>query len=133
MPTIGGGDDFVWIGGPDEGLWLLVDGGLEIDDAFEDAAFEAPLGEDGEETLDGVEPTGRGGLAPTGGQVAVCPNKSSLLGAACAMSACPLIVLQKSKVAGPRIFRENTKRKAIADSYNLNRIAEVACEFNVRR
>jgi hypothetical protein len=63
MPTIGGGDDFVWIGGPDEGLWLLVvvgdeaiDGGLEIDDAFEDAALEAPLGEDGEETLDGVEP-----------------------------------------------------------------------------
>jgi hypothetical protein len=57
MPTIGGGDDFVWIGGPDEGLWLLVvvgdeaiDGGLEIDDAFEDAALEAPLGEDGEET-----------------------------------------------------------------------------------
>ena len=50
MPTIGGGDDFVWIGGPDEGLWLLVvvgdeaiDGGLEIDDAFEDAALEAPL------------------------------------------------------------------------------------------
>ena len=55
--TIGGGDDFVWIGGPDEGLWLLVvvgneafDGGPEIDDAFEDAALEAPLGEDGEET-----------------------------------------------------------------------------------
>ena len=40
MPTIGGGDDFVWIGGPDKELWLLVvvgdeaiDGGLEIDDA----------------------------------------------------------------------------------------------------
>jgi hypothetical protein len=33
----------------------------------------------------------------------------------------------------PRIFRENTKRKAITDSYNLNRFAEVACEFNVRR
>jgi hypothetical protein len=68
MPTIDGGDDFVWIGGPDEGLWLLVvvgdeaiDGGPEIDDAFEDAALEAPLGEDGEKTLDGVEPTGRGG------------------------------------------------------------------------
>jgi hypothetical protein len=68
MPTIGSGDDFVWIGGPDEGLWLLVvvgdeaiDGGLELDDAFEDAALEAPLGEDGEETLDGIEPTGRGG------------------------------------------------------------------------
>jgi hypothetical protein len=43
------------------------------------------------------------------------------------------ILLQKSKVAGPRIFRENTKRKAITDSYNLNRIAEVACEFSVRR
>ena len=60
MPTIGGGDDFVWIGAPDEGLWLLVvvgdeaiDGGLEIDEALEDAALEAPLGEDGEETLDG--------------------------------------------------------------------------------
>src|ERR1700692_584672 len=95
MPTIGGGDDFVWIGGPDEGIWLLVvvgdeaiDGGLEIDDAFEDAALEAPLGEDGEETLDGVEPTGRGGLAPTGGQAAAC-----LINRACsafAMSACPL-------------------------------------------
>jgi hypothetical protein len=34
-----------------------IDGGLEIDDPFEDAALEAPLGEDGEETLDGVEPT----------------------------------------------------------------------------
>ena len=43
------------------------------------------------------------------------------------------IVLQKSKVAGLRIFRENTKREAIADLYNLNRVTEVACEFNVRR
>jgi hypothetical protein len=48
-------------------------------------------------------------------------------------SAIHLIVLQKSKVAGLRIFRENTKREAIADSYNLNRVTEVACEFNVRR
>jgi hypothetical protein len=63
MPKIGSGNDFVWIGGPDEGLWSLVvvgdeaiDGsGLEIDDAFEDAALEAPRGEDG------VEPTGRDG------------------------------------------------------------------------
>ena len=37
------------------------------------------------------------------------------------------------KFAGPRIFRENTKRKPITDSYDLNRIVEVACEFNVRR
>src|SRR3984893_3339226 len=43
------------------------------------------------------------------------------------------ILLQKSKVADLRIFRENTKREAIADSYNLNRVTEVACEFNVRR
>jgi hypothetical protein len=44
-----------------------------------------------------------------------------------------LIVLQKSKVAGLRIFVKNPKREAIADSYNLNRVTEVACEFNVRR
>ena len=43
------------------------------------------------------------------------------------------IVLQKSKVAGSRIFRENTKQEAIADSYRRNRVVEVACEFNVRR
>jgi len=49
------------------------------------------------------------------------------------MPAIEVILLQNSKVAGPRIFRENTKREAIADSYNLNRIAEVAREFNVRR
>jgi hypothetical protein len=49
------------------------------------------------------------------------------------MSALPPIVLQKSKVVGLRIFRENTKREALADSYNLNRVTEVACEFIVRR
>src|ERR1700691_5584433 len=49
------------------------------------------------------------------------------------MSAFPPIVLQKSKVAGSRIFGENTKREAIADSHRRNRIVEVACEFNVRR
>jgi len=43
------------------------------------------------------------------------------------------IVLQKSKVAERRIFRENPKRGAIADSYSLSRITEVACEFSVRR
>jgi hypothetical protein len=43
------------------------------------------------------------------------------------------IVLQKSQVAGRRIFRENPKQEAIADSYSLTRITEVACEFNVRR
>ena len=68
VPTGSGGDDFVWIGGPDEGPGLLVvvgdeavDGGLEVDDALEDTALEAALGEDGEEALDGVEPAGRSG------------------------------------------------------------------------
>ena len=42
------------------------------------------------------------------------------------------ILLQKSKVAGLKIFRENTKQRAIADSYDLNRVTEVACEFCVR-
>jgi hypothetical protein len=49
------------------------------------------------------------------------------------MSAFGRIVLQKSKVEGLRIFRENTKREALADSYNLNRVTEVACEFIVWR
>ena len=41
-------------------------------------------------------------------------------------------MLQKSKVATPRIFRENKKRKMIADSYTLNRVAEIAGEFDAR-
>src|ERR1700730_17004699 len=49
------------------------------------------------------------------------------------MSALHLIVLQNSKVEGLRIFLENAKRETIADSYNLNRVSEVACEFTVRR
>ena len=44
-----------------------------------------------------------------------------------------LILLQKSEVAGRRIFRENTRRQAITDPYDLSRITEVACEFSVRR
>jgi hypothetical protein len=41
-----------------------------------------------------------------------------------------LIVLQKSKVAGLlKIFRENTMQRAIADSYDLNRVTDVPCEF----
>ena len=43
------------------------------------------------------------------------------------------IVLQKSKVAAPRIFRESKKRETITDSYTLNRVALVAGEFDVRR
>jgi hypothetical protein len=48
------------------------------------------------------------------------------------MSVYERILLQKSKVAGLKIFRENTKQRAVADSYDLNRVTEVACEFCVR-
>jgi hypothetical protein len=49
------------------------------------------------------------------------------------MSARDGIVLQKSKIAGRRIFRQKTKRAAIADSYSLSRVTEVAGEFIVTR
>ena len=42
------------------------------------------------------------------------------------------IVLQNSKVAAPRIFRENKKRETITDLYTLSRGAEIAGEFNAR-
>lgn len=47
----------------------------------------------------------------------------------------PLLADTVAKVQSCRSanFRENTEREAIADSYNLNRVTEVACEFNVRR
>jgi hypothetical protein len=50
-----------------------------------------------------------------------------------AVSAFGGILLQKSKVARRLTYREITKREAIADSYSLTHISEVACEFNVRR
>jgi hypothetical protein len=66
VPASDGGDDFIGICGPDEGFGIIVgfaeeavDGGLEIDDRAEHAAFEAALGL-GEEALDSVEPGGRG-------------------------------------------------------------------------
>ena len=65
-PSIDGGDDFVGICGPDEGLGLMiglrnesVDGGLELDEGAEDAALEAAPRELGEEALDSVEPGAR--------------------------------------------------------------------------
>ena len=42
-------------------------------------------------------------------------------------------MLQKSKIAGLQIYRKNTKQETIADSYNLSRVTEVACEFSVGR
>ena len=43
------------------------------------------------------------------------------------------IALQKSKIAGLRIFVKNSTREAIADSYSPNRVTEVPCKFNVQR
>ena len=43
------------------------------------------------------------------------------------------IVLQKSKVATARFFRENLKRKEVDDSHSLSRTTEVAHEFGARR
>ena len=67
MPASDGSDDFVGVCDPMEGLRLgivileeAVDGGLEVDNRTEDAAFEATLGQFGEEALDRIEPGGRG-------------------------------------------------------------------------
>src|SRR6516225_6128489 len=66
-PAPDGGDDPVGVGGPDERLGRIVglgeeavDGGLEVDDRLEHAAFEPSLGQLGEEALHGVEPGGGG-------------------------------------------------------------------------
>jgi hypothetical protein len=67
FPTTDLFDDGVGVGGPDEGLGVLigcgeepVDRSLEIDDASEDPVFETLPGQLGEEALDGIEPGGRG-------------------------------------------------------------------------
>ena len=66
VPAPDGGDDFVWICGPNEGLRPFVvlgqeavDGGLKVDEGMKDAAFEASVGEFCEEALDGIEPGAR--------------------------------------------------------------------------
>ena len=43
------------------------------------------------------------------------------------------ILLKKSKVARLRVFVKNPKQEVIADTYNFNRVTEVAYEFNVWR
>ena len=62
VPSSEGGDDFVGVCGPCEGLQFgvglgeeAVDGGLEVDDGAEDA-FQAAPGQPGEEALDRIEP-----------------------------------------------------------------------------
>lgn len=59
MPASDGRDDVVRIGTPDEWLRLLimltdeaVDGSLKVDERMEDAVFQAPPRQLGEEALD---------------------------------------------------------------------------------
>jgi len=66
MPTIGGGDDFVWIGGPDEGFWLRLWSATKrlmapwrSTTPWKTPRLRRYFVMEGEETLDGVEPTGR--------------------------------------------------------------------------
>ena len=63
MPASDGLDNFVGIGSPCEGFRFgvvfddeAIDSCLQVDDRQEDAAFQSPLCELGEEALDGVEP-----------------------------------------------------------------------------
>ena len=67
MPAPDGGDDFVWIRGPEEGFRVgillgdeAIDGGLKVDDGVEDATLQSSLCQLGKEAFDGIEPgTGR--------------------------------------------------------------------------
>jgi len=82
VPSIEGGDDFIWVCGPDEGLWFLVglgdeavDGGLEFDDRAKDASLKAAPGEFGEEALNGIEPgAGRRGEVEDDARMARQPS-----------------------------------------------------------
>lgn len=67
VPASDGGDDGVWVFGPMAGPRVGVglgeeafDGGLERDQGMKDAAFQASLGELGEEPLDRIQPGCRG-------------------------------------------------------------------------
>ena len=62
----------------------------------------------------------------------VAPGASRQFAASQQSVAVGLILLQKSKVATPRIFREDKRWETIADSYTLNRVAEIAGEFDAR-
>jgi len=63
VPTSDSADNFVGIGSPCEGFWFgivfddeAIDGCLQVDDRYEDAALQSPLRQFGEEALDCVEP-----------------------------------------------------------------------------
>ena len=82
VPSLDGADDFIRVGGPDEGLGIIVglvdeavDGGLEVGDGAEHATLETAPGKLGEKTLDGVQPGAGGGCEMEGpARMAVQPG-----------------------------------------------------------
>ena len=86
MPAGCGGDDLVWICLPAERLGVevvlgevAVDGGLEVDDAAEDAASEPALSQRSKEAFNGVEP-GRAGRREVEGHTRVTSEPGDDLG-----------------------------------------------------
>ena len=86
LPSLDGGENSVWIGGPDEGFGVgigfldeAVDGSLKVDNRAEDAALEAASGEFGEEALDRVQP-GRRGRGEVEGEARVSGQPGADLG-----------------------------------------------------
>ena len=64
-------------------LEVAVDGGLEVDDALEDAALQPSAGQFGKEALDGVEPGGGGWgevEGPSGVALQPSPDLGMLVG-----------------------------------------------------
>ena len=53
---IGGGGPLEWLGVGIVCVDVVADGLVELDDGAEDAAFEAPFGQGGEQALDGIDP-----------------------------------------------------------------------------
>jgi hypothetical protein len=67
IPSVDFIDDAIGVGGPDEGLGVVVvlgevaiDGSLEVDQRVKGAALQAPPGEGGEEGLDRIDPRAGG-------------------------------------------------------------------------
>jgi hypothetical protein len=87
-------DDGIGVSGPEERFGIVVglpheavDGGLEIGDAFEHAALEPTPRQLGEETLDRIEPGGRG-RGEMEMEALVSPQPGVNLGMACVWRNC---------------------------------------------
>tara|TARA_R110002126_G_scaffold224953_1_gene369813 strand:+ start:4160 stop:4357 length:198 start_codon:yes stop_codon:yes gene_type:complete len=63
VPSFDGGDDFIWVGFPDEWFRFVVvffdetvDGGLQVYDGMKDAVLQASACQLCEEAFDSVQP-----------------------------------------------------------------------------